>query len=154
MQKWFRSGDALADANCDAALDGRLRLGFSEDRLAVCASHARLKHPGVETPLRQALDFSGPIRNLKAFALDCAYRGRGGAFADQAMADVLHDIWERESYAPTLVISRIDRRNVASEKFAARNDFSLIDDLPQPDQLRNWFTVLEEDEEAAEVPPN
>jgi RimJ/RimL family protein N-acetyltransferase len=61
------------------------------------------------------------------------------------MADVFDDMITQECEAPTLVIARIDRRNLFSERFAERNGFSLIDDLPEPDQLRNWFTTIERD---------
>ncbi|MFI8501009.1 hypothetical protein ACIGFK_21320 [Streptomyces sp. NPDC085524] len=143
VQKWFRSGDAMADANGDAVHDGRLLLGLVGGGLAACASHSRLNHPGVETPLRKLLAFPGPIRNFKAFGIDCKHRGQGGAIADDAMEYVLADMFARERYAPTLVIARVDRRNAASEAFLGRHEFALIDDLPEPDEYRNWFTVLE-----------
>lgn len=138
----------MADANRDPALDGRLLLAFLGDDLAACASHGRLKHPGTETPLRRALEFDGAVRVLQALAVSCTHRGQAGAMADQAMHGALLDIFERESGAPTVVIARIDRRNSPSERCAARNNFELIDDLPEPDQLRNWFTLLEEEQDA------
>ncbi|WP_329567173.1 hypothetical protein [Kitasatospora sp. NBC_01266] len=145
VQTWFRGGDALADAYDDAARGGRLLLGFAGGDLAVCASHARLNHPGVETPLRRMLEWDGPIRDLKALAVACSHRRCGGLVADEAMEHTLGGMLTDESDLPTLVISRIDPRNRASEKFASRHGFELIDDLPRPDQHRNWFTVIEVD---------
>ncbi|WP_328887076.1 hypothetical protein [Streptomyces sp. NBC_00316] len=146
MQTWFRSGDALADANHDAAYGGRLLLGFAAGDLAVCVSHARLRNPGVETPLRCQLGFDGPIRALKAVGVACPYRGAGGQVADQALDDVFADMLAEEGDQPTLVIGRIDSRNKPSERFVARNQFELIDDLPSEGQLRNWFTIIETDD--------
>ncbi|MFB8170659.1 hypothetical protein ACFC60_22200 [Kitasatospora purpeofusca] len=150
VQKWFRGGDAIADAHIDSVHDGRLLLCFAGGDLVACASHARLKNPSIETPLRRMLEFDGPIRSLKAIAISVTYRKKGGELADRVMEYSLEDMMERESYASTIVISRIDRRNLASEYFAQRNQFELLDDLPEPDQLRNWFTVLEADEDGAQ----
>jgi L-amino acid N-acyltransferase YncA len=91
------------------------------------------------------LEWDGPIRNLKALAVACSHRRCGGLVADEAMEHTLGGMLTDESDLPTLVISRIDPRNRASEKFASRHGFELIDDLPRPDQHRNWFTVIEVD---------
>ncbi|MEU9734070.1 hypothetical protein [Streptomyces sp. NPDC048002] len=143
VQTWFRSGDALADANEDAAYGGRLLLGFVEGDLAVCTSHARLRNPGVETPLRKHLGFEGPIRVLKAVGIARVHRGAGGLLADQALDDVLADMLDQESSRETLVLGRVDSRNKPSERFVARNGFELLDDLPAAGQLRNWFMIIE-----------
>ncbi|WNZ11500.1 hypothetical protein [Streptomyces sp. 11x1] len=142
VQKWFRNGDALADANTDSSHDGRLLLGMDRERLAACASHARLRNPGIETPLRKEIGFDGPIRNLKAVAVACADRGQGGTIADQVMEDVLYDIQNREAGESTLVVSRINKSNKASERFAVRNGFGLLEDIPDPDDERSWFLLL------------
>lgn len=143
VQTWFRSGDALADSNADALHGGRLLLGFVEGDLAVCVSHARLRNPGVETPLRQHLNYEGPIRVLKAVGVACAHRGAGGRLADQALEYALEDMVSQETSEEILVLGRIDSRNKPSERLVTRNGFELLDDLPAPEELRNWYTIIE-----------
>ncbi|MFD9095988.1 hypothetical protein [Streptomyces collinus] len=116
-----------------------------EGGLAVCVSHARLRNPGVETPLRKQLGFDGPIRVLKAIGIACTHRGAGGLLADQALDDVLSDMMDQEANQETLVLGRVDSRNKPSERFIARNGFELLDDLPAVGQLRNWFMIIEAD---------
>lgn len=147
VQKWLRA-DALADANDDtnAGCDGRVLIGLDADgQVGACVCHAILRSPGIETPLRKALNFDGLIRDLKALAVALKYRGQGGGIADEALSIAFGDMYERNTERPILVAGRIDRRNTASEAFALRNGFELIQGVPEPEQLRNWFVVLEDE---------
>ncbi|MET8603717.1 MULTISPECIES: hypothetical protein [Streptomyces] len=49
----------------------------------------------------------------------------------------------QETSEEILVLGRVDSRNKPSERLVTRNGFELLDDLPAPDELRNWYTIIE-----------
>lgn len=110
-------------------------------------SHGRLRNPGIETPLRAALEFDGPIRVLKALAVACAFRGQGGAVAEEAMEHALQDMLHRDEEQICVVVGRIHRENRASQNLAERMGFELLDDLTEVDNLQAWFIVIEADDD-------
>ncbi|MFC1409193.1 GNAT family N-acetyltransferase [Streptacidiphilus sp. N1-12] len=143
VQAWFRDRQsALADAARYAKHGGRLLVATKDGHtgFAACVSLAHLTEPSIETPLRTQMGWDGPIWALKALAVHSNLQRQG--ISCEVYEYVFQEILKEENYSDTLVIARIHPSNLASEKAAERAGFGLINDLPQPDENRNWVSML------------
>ena len=142
VQSYFRAG-ALSDMNGSAAQGARLMLGFlDDDLLAACYAHEHLADEALAGRLRDALDYSGPVRNFKAIGVSIDHRKQGGSVADIAIEHAFGDMLASEPEDSVLVQARIDPRNVASKKMAERNEMKHLASETSGDPLETWAIII------------
>ncbi|MFF7166324.1 GNAT family N-acetyltransferase [Streptomyces sp. NPDC008086] len=136
MQSWIR---AEARKECSGRLDERVLVADSAEPacLAAVAAHARCDTAYMAW-VREQVQWDGPVRILRAVAVDVRYQGQG--LGRVAMEHALDDIIDREHEEATLVLALIHEGNERSQRMAASLDFELAP-FPCEDEpaMNFWF---------------
>lgn len=121
VQSWIRND---ARKECSGSLDERVLVadGVEPSCLAAVAAHARCDATYAAWAREQVL-WEGPVRILRAVAVDLRHQGKG--LGREAMERALDDIVDREAEESTLVLALIHERNERSQRMAGSLDFEL-----------------------------